>query len=254
MAHDLVRVDPPHLPAPSALRGDLVSAWLAGRKQTTHRAYAGDLAELARFLGQPDAQTAVAALLGSGQGPANAHVLSWRAAMTDRGLAPATISRRLAAVRSVVRLARTLGMVAWGLDVDSPAAESYRETRGPGEIGYAAMLDAVAQLGDNPTTRRDLAILRLLHDRGLRRGEVLALELDDFDPREPAVAVIGKGKSQRAWLTIGDATADTVSRWIDARGRHPGALFQPLTNNRRNLTGRLTGESVRGIVVEHLLS
>jgi hypothetical protein len=37
---------------------------------------------------------------------------------------PATIARRLAAFRSFVKLARTLGWVAWAIDIPSPKAEA----------------------------------------------------------------------------------------------------------------------------------
>jgi hypothetical protein len=51
--------------------------------------------------------------------------LGYRAHMTERKLAPATIGRRLAALRSVVKLARTLGFeaakrAAWKLSEKYP--------------------------------------------------------------------------------------------------------------------------------------
>ena len=42
----------------------------------------------------------------------------YRAHLQDRKLSPATINRRLAALRSLVKLARTLGLVTWGLEVE----------------------------------------------------------------------------------------------------------------------------------------
>jgi integrase/recombinase XerC len=93
-----------------------------------------------------------------------------------RKLAPATVARRIAALRSVVKLARTLGRITWAIDIPSPRAEAYRDTRGPGLAGWKAMLAAVKKQAATPKGKRDLSLLRLMHDLGLRRGEVVALE------------------------------------------------------------------------------
>ena len=64
--------------------------------------------------------------------------LGYKAHLTGRGSPPATIARRLASLRSVVKLARTLGRVTWTIDIASPKAEAYRDTRGPGLEGWKA--------------------------------------------------------------------------------------------------------------------
>ncbi|WP_175429998.1 hypothetical protein [Azospirillum argentinense] len=51
--------------------------------------------------------------------------------MQDRKLTPATINRRLSALRSLVQLANLLGMVAWKIEVENVVAELYRDTAGP---------------------------------------------------------------------------------------------------------------------------
>src|SRR5258708_2942093 len=91
---------------------DVVAAFLAGRNPRTIDAYARDLGDFARFLGQGGPSEAVSALLSLAPGQANAIALAYRSALTERGLSPATIARRLAALRSVVKLARTLGRVS----------------------------------------------------------------------------------------------------------------------------------------------
>src|SRR5215210_6450064 len=170
----------PAAPSPPALeRLDLVGAFLSARKPTTVRAYAGDLLDFARFLEQPGPGEAVEVLLGLPHGQANAVALGYKADLMARGLAPATVGRRLAALRSLVKLARTLGRVAWTLEVEAPASEKYRDVAGPGREGWRAMLQALDAAPDTPKARRDRALLRLLHDRGLRRGEAVALDLAD---------------------------------------------------------------------------
>jgi integrase/recombinase XerC len=228
--------------------GRLVAAFLAGRNSRTMRAYSQDLDDFRSFVGAPDVATASAALLASGHGDANALGLAYKAHLTDRGLAAATINRRLAALRSLVKLARVLGMVAWTLEVQNAKAQPYRDTRGPGRPGFRAMLEKLGD--DDPKTRRDRAILRLLYERGLRRGEVVALDLGDVDLVSATIAVLGKGRTAKEALTIAPPTAAALAAWIEARGNAPGALFHPLDRAHRAGRTRLTGAGVYEVVRE----
>jgi integrase/recombinase XerC len=225
---NLVRLDPPydHAPTPVTIgQVDLLGAFLAGRRATTLRAYRKDLADFATFLGVADAREAVALLVAGSAGRANTLALGYKAHLTDRGLAPATIARRLAALRSIVKLARTLGQVAWTIDIGSPKAEAYRDTRGPGLAGWRGMLAQAKEGSATPKGKRDLALIRLLHDLGLRRGEVVTLDLADVDLEAGTVAVVGKGKSEKVPVTLNRPTAAALADWIAARGDWAGALF-----------------------------
>ena len=51
-------------------------------------------------------------------------------------------------------------------------AQAYRDTRGPGLDAYKALV-AVAQAQPGTKGLRDVALLRLLRDLGLRRGEAV---------------------------------------------------------------------------------
>src|SRR3954468_24088920 len=94
--------------------------------------------------------------------------------MIKRGLPVTTINRRLATLRSLVKLANTHGLVTWTLPVENVPISPYDDTCGPDRDGFCAMLEAAgAQSG--PKGLRDMALLRLLHDLGLRRSEAVRL-------------------------------------------------------------------------------
>jgi integrase len=59
------------------------------------------------------------------------------------------------------------------------------------------MLAEARRRATTPKWERDLALIRLMHDLGLRRGEVVTLDLADVDLDAGTVAVVGKGKSER---------------------------------------------------------
>jgi integrase/recombinase XerC len=51
--------------------------------------------------------------------------------------------------------------------------------------------------GRDFAARRDTAIIRLLIDTGLRRGECAGIMLDDLDLDDQVVTVLGKGRRPR---------------------------------------------------------
>jgi site-specific recombinase XerD len=66
---------------------------------------------------------------------------------------------------------------------------------------------------------RDEAIIRVLVDTGMRRGELLGLELRDLDLDDQVALVLGKGRRERA-CPFGQKTALTLDRYLRQRRRH----------------------------------
>jgi len=223
----------------------LLTTFLGGRNPRTLAAYRKDLEAFASFTELATTETAARLLLTKPLGEANALAMAWRASMVDCGLAAATINRRLAALRSLVKLARTLGMVPWTLEVEGLEACAYRDTRGPGTDGVRSMLVVMGARQD-AKGKRDVAILRLLRDMALRRGELVSLDLEHLDLVTSKLAVLGKGRTGRELLTIPRPTLEALRAWIEVRGTVPGPLF---TNfDRAGKGSRLTGAGIHALV------
>jgi integrase/recombinase XerC len=201
----------------------LVQAFLSGRRPSTINAYRRDLRDFVQFIELPSIEAAAEHLLSS-HGRANATALAYRARLLDQQLASATINRRLAALRSLVKLARTLGLVPWHLEVPGVKSTPHRDTRGPGRAGVRLLLDELAARTD-AKGKRDAAAIRLLFDLALRRGELVALDLADVDLESGTLAVVGKGRTEKSKLTLPPKTAEVLAAWIAARGAEPGPLF-----------------------------
>jgi integrase/recombinase XerC len=235
---------------------DLLDRFLGRRKQSTIDAYRKDLDHFARWLGLPR-RDAVARLLACDQGQANRlldhYVADMRAAAPAASsgssaprLSPATVNRRLAAVRSLVKMARLHGLVGWTVDVEGERVEAYRDTRGPGRPAVRRMVDRLdeAEGGQRPKAARDRALLRLMWDLGLRRGELVDLDLAHLDRDGDRLSVLGKGRDERLWLDLPDETTEALDLWLVHRGEEPGPLFTSIAKGGRVKPERITGTDV----------
>jgi site-specific recombinase XerD len=70
--------------------------------------------------------------------------------------------------------------------------------------------------------RRDMAILWLLIDTGVRRAELAGLRLSDLDLDDKVIQVIGKGSRPRT-VPFGKKAAVAVDRYLRIRGQHRDA-------------------------------
>jgi integrase/recombinase XerC len=198
----------------------------------TLRSYANDLADFQRFLAARDTDDVAAADLRA--------VRAWLAGLHARGLAAASVARKLAALRSFFRF-----LVRRGVMEANPARE-IRGPRQPSRLVTFLPIDEATQLVDGravagESRARDIAILELLYATGLRVSELSGLDMESVDRDETTVRVLGKGRKERI-VPFGNQAARALEAWLGRRGEHGGALF---TNARG---GRLTVRSVHTIV------
>jgi integrase/recombinase XerC len=156
----------------------LVNLFLDGRNPRTRAAYKADLEDFRHYTRTATLANAAHWLLCGRHIVANEFALIYQSKMIERGLQPATVNRRLATLRSLVKLANTLGLVSWTLSVENLPVPPYRDTLGPDRDGFRAMLEA-ARAQPGPKGLRDAALLRLLHDLGLRPGEAVRLDIEE---------------------------------------------------------------------------
>lgn len=197
------------MPAGDAVRRDpeleaFLALLAARRAPRTVEAYRRDLEHLASWLGRPVA--------GATADDLRAYLADLRA----RGRSPATLARRIAAVRSFYA-----HQVLLGARGDNPAAEvetprrrrTLPRTLSPREA--ERLIEAAA--GTTPRALRDTALVELLYGAGLRVSEALGLERGGVDLEQRLVRCTGKGDKERV-VPIGRAAAEALRRYL-ARGR-----------------------------------
>jgi site-specific recombinase XerD len=173
-----------------------------GLSDATRRAYRFDLEPFADWLGAR----------GAGLGDVDARLLSDYAAELGRGrprrLAPATIARRLAAVRSLLRFA--VG--------PSQVPDVALSPRRPRRLPLAPKRDEVERTlasldGDSPLQLRNRALVELVYSAGLRSHEAIGLDLGDLDFDRETVHVRGKGGKERV-VPLGEEAAYRLALYL----------------------------------------
>jgi site-specific recombinase XerD len=125
-----------------------------------------------------------------------------------RRLRPATIARKVAAVRSLLRSALGPARVP-----DAPLAP--RRPHGLPVAPSAEEIDAALDTldGGDPLTLRNRALVELVYSAGLRSREAVDLDLGDVDFEQELVRVRGKGGKERV-VPLGEEAAHRLARYL----------------------------------------
>ena len=178
---------------------------------STRRAYGVDVGQFARWL--ESRGTKLEAVDIRVLADYAAELGASRAGRTPRRLAPATIARKLAAVRAFLRF--TLG--------PSRVPDARLAPRRPRRLPSAPKAEEIdaelAQLGaESPLELRNRALAELIYSAGLRSREAVDLDLSDVDFDGEAVRVLGKGGKERV-VPLGEEAAYWLARWLQVRPR-----------------------------------
>ncbi|MFN8544626.1 MAG: site-specific integrase [Candidatus Binatia bacterium] len=161
---------------------------------------------------------------------------------------PATANKHLAALRGVLKECWRLGLMA--ADDYQRATDLQRVKATTLPRGRALMrrelraLFRVCRADTRPSGARDAALLAVVYGAGLRRSEVVALDMADYAPETGALTIrAAKGRKDRlTYATNGSRIA--LDGWLRVRGTEPGPLFWPVDQAGRMTARRLTAQSV----------
>jgi integrase/recombinase XerC/integrase/recombinase XerD len=173
----------------------------------TQRAYAADAVQFARWA------------TAKGLEPNVVDVRALRrfaAGLSEREQAPATVARKLAALRALFQTQIELGQR------DSNPAELVSSPKRPQRLPHVLKVDDVAKLLDRigastPLELRDRAMFELAYACGLRAQELVALTVASVDFDSELVRVEGKGNKTRL-VPLGEHARQALERYL-ARGR-----------------------------------
>ena len=191
-----------------------------GGSRHTLRAYGTDLEELAEWATRRGREPGALAYRD---------LRAYAAALSERGLARASVARKLAAVRTLHD-----HLVREGEVPQNPAAllpSPKRDGRLPRVLGpdqIAALLDRIP--ASTPLEVRDRALFELAYACGLRAEEIVNLDLDALDFDSETLRVTGKGQKTRI-VPMGEPAQRALERYLAsarpalAANRTESALF-----------------------------
>lgn len=168
-------------------------------------------------------------------------VTRYRIALEQRRYAPSTINLRLAAVRRLAYEASDCGLLSPDL------AAGIRRVKGAKRLGVRVgnwlTVEQAKKLlsvhsGKHLRDLRNHPVLAILLGCGLRRAELVAVKIEDFELREEhwvLADLVGKGRHMRTipvpvWVKL------AVDVWLEAAGLQSGVLFRSIGK-----TGKIQG-------------
>jgi integrase/recombinase XerD len=223
-----------------------IASEVAAHQHSSHtrRAYASTYAAFCDFLSQLDAgnEPTVEAFTAKNLG-------LYCEYLERQGRSQATLARHLSALRS---LAESLG-------IEEIAQHEIKVERLPtsappvlSDSEYEALLDACDTSA--PAGARDLSILCLLGDCGLRRSELCSLRVSDIVELSPSSndfteSVEVGGPEQRRRVPLTAHALQALYAWLDVRPRCPSShIFVSLAHSAKiphPLSDRMVGNIVR---------
>ncbi len=235
---------PPTVPlnaSPNARFRPLYDVWLESLSVNTRRAYAGDLKQLMLWREFADERELGQIMSAMNGGEANMLALEWRNELIARKLSLATVNRMVAAMKSFLKFLRMNGLITWSIEMPQKWVKPYKDTAGCGPDLAQQVIRDLAQK-DDQTSLRDAAIINLIWRLGLRRGEIVALDVAHLDFRRKRILVRGKGRHELELINLTIKMVEVLRSWLRCRGTKDGPLFWNLS--RSGLRERLSNQGV----------
>lgn len=227
-----------------------------GYSELTVRAYGDDIRQFETHYGADFVPEKVTA----------ADIRGWIVAMSDAGMSPNSVNRKISSLRSFYRYLLRVGRVT------ALPFEKIRFQKKPKrlpvfveESRMEAILDALVRPCDDFAIERDALIVLLFYATGIRIAELLALCDGDYSPQAGELRVRGKGGKQRI-LPVLPGLARKMTRYLSLRNaavsckNEKKALFltdkgAPLSRTAvyKVVTGTLEAFGVQGKRSPHVL-
>lgn len=202
--------------------------FLAARKSAhTVKSYGADLRQLLEFLG-PEAVMTPEGLTQY---------------LRTYGTQPATRARKLATLRQFAKFCLKRGWMKH--DPTETLEAPIRRKKLPKALNQGQVEGLLDQVGDHSKSPlRDHALLELMYSAGLRAAEVVAIDIDQIEPTERSIRVLGKGNKERI-VFFGETAQRAIAEYC--RGERAGdGIQQALFTNPKG--ARLTTRTVQNVI------
>lgn len=230
-----VAAESPLLESPDFSESNPAAMFLARYHGITLKTHTGRLRRIARLLGSPTGEY----LQINWQAFTELRLMAFLNALYEpyiqngvsKRRSPNTLNGFLATIRGVLKQAFKNDLISHKNWISITEIRPFRNTRPPaGRMAKgnetSALEDAFDALAlTNPAkAARDRAIMRLPFLAGVRRHEVVLLDVSAYDRLQETLLVTGKG-GKVVNMELSSQVVVALDEWLKFRGHAPGALF-----------------------------
>lgn len=179
----------------------------------------------------------------------NLHIRSWLVMLVNDGISARSVSRKLSTVKSLFKYLQLNKVLSINPAINLSAPRSGK--RLPGFVPEKEVISLLSQdlFADTPEAKQHRLILELLYTCGLRRSELINLEIKDIDLGRNCIKIIGKGNKERL-VPIGRPLVESIVEFLNKRTVDGTQNNSYLFYNRKG--NKLDPKSVYNIVVRYL--
>jgi len=161
---------------------------------------------------------------------------------------PASTNKMLAALRGVLRESWRLGFMDAetfhrAIDIKTVKGNAIPKGRSVGSGEINALVE-VCFADPPPAGVRDAAILALLYAAGLRRSEVVVLDLADYDSETGSLKILASKGNKARTVYLGNGAKAAMTGWINIRGDKAGPLLHRIRKGGKIIPERLTDQAI----------
>jgi site-specific recombinase XerD len=150
---------------------------------------------------------------------------------------PTSVNVMLSALRGCLKETWRLGFMTAeqyqrAIDIKNVKGETLPAGRDI-KSGEFMALAQVCYEDDSPAGIRDSAMIGLLYTTGIRRSELVNLQVSDLEPETGKIEIhSGKGRKDRT-VYVSNGALEAVNDWLGLRGMERGAVFLPIAKGGR---------------------
>ena len=183
------------------------------------------------------------------------HLAKVRNSLQEQKKSANTINLALSALRGVMKACFNLGLISADQLLLINEIKRVRGKRLPSGRSLTAVeirkLHRACSQDKSISGKRDYALIAMLLATGLRRSEIINIQLSDYNTRNGMLTIqSGKGNKQRTTYLNTD-TRRIVKLWINVRNQQldaEGYLFNPVTKAGTIQARKLSSEAVYAII------
>lgn len=143
-------------------------------------------------------------------------VKAWLVEMLNNGAAPRSVKQRLSAIKSLYKYLLKLGYINTDITrtviapkADAPLPKFFQEKT-------MREIESQGQYADDFTSIRDILILEMLYQTGMRQAELINLNDESLDFNMRQIRIFGKRNKERI-VPLGEKIISLIRQYLDAR-------------------------------------